>query len=370
MIVPKDFYDALVANGIRFFTGVPDSLLKNFLSYVSNNTPKNKHIIAANEGGAVGLAIGNYLATGNLPMVYMQNSGIGNMINPVLSLADQDVYAIPLLLVIGWRGEPGVKDEPQHIKQGKVSLDLLKAMQIPYEIIDADSDFSQIIQKQTELALKESKPVAIVVRKNSFETYTLKTPTYNLMSREEAIKTIVDNIGKKDIIISTTGKTSRELFEYREEKKQSHDTDFLTVGGMGHASSIALGVAITTPNDVICLDGDGAALMHMGSMGIIASMKVDNFLHIILNNEAHDSVGGQETIGGEIDFIKIAEGLGYKHSIRVKTSEEIKAAILRYKKQKELSLIEVQIKKGARKDLGRPTVSPKENKKALMRLFR
>lgn len=371
MIKPKHFFDTLLANNIDFFTGVPDSLLKNFLTCLKEHTTKEQHIVAANEGGAIGLAIGNYLATSKLPLVYMQNSGIGNTINPLLSLADEEVYAIPLLLLIGWRGEPNIKDEPQHIKQGKVSLDLLRSMQIPYEIIDAQSDYKKIISKQAKLALKESKPVAIVIRKNTFERYTIQKKEPNGISRESAIKTIVDELGSDDIIVSTTGKASRELFEYRFEKKQGHANDFLTVGGMGHASSIALGIALETKDrTVVCLDGDGAALMHLGSMGIIASMDVSNYLHIILNNEAHDSVGGQPTIGGIIDFKTIAKGLGYSHAFSVQTEAEIKRAIQTFKKNKKLTLIEIKVKKGARKELGRPTTSPKENKVSFMNLLK
>ena len=303
MINTKLFFQNLVENNIEFFTGVPDSLLNSICSYITDNVSSKKHIIAANEGNALALGIGYYLASGKLPLIYLQNSGLGNIVNPLLSLADPDVYSVPMLLMIGWRGEPNATDEPQHKKQGRVTLKLLEAMEVPYQVLSIDTSDDQakeIINKASKEALKNNAPFAIVIKKNTFSEYKIKKDKMvnSLLFREDAIKIIVDNLDDKDIVVSTTGFASRELFEYREKLKQGHNKDFLTVGGMGHANQIALGIAMQKPNRrVLCLDGDGSTLMHMGSLGISGNVECNNFKHIIFNNGAHDSVGGQPTVG-------------------------------------------------------------------------
>ena len=299
-ISPLKFYKALYKNNIDFFTGVPDSLLKQFCLCIDDNIPKERHIIAANEGNAIALAAGYHLATGKIPLVYMQNSGLGNSVNPLLSLCDTDVYSIPLLILIGWRGEPGVHDEPQHVKQGKVQLDLLQAMDIPYEIISKDEQqLDEKINKSVEKAIKENRPFAIVVKKGTFDVYGSTSQTFDegLMSREESLEIILKQLSSDSIIVSTIGKTSREIFEIREKTGEPHFKDFLTVGSMGHCSSIALGIAIAKPDrEVICIDGDGALIMHMGSLSIVGKLNPKNFYHILINNYVHESVGGTGNI--------------------------------------------------------------------------
>jgi len=366
MINTQKFYESLIQNGVDFYTGVPDSLLKDICSYISDNAPADKHIISANEGGAVALAIGYYLATSKTPLVYMQNSGFGNTINPLLSLADPKVYSIPMLLVIGWRGEPGVKDEPQHVKQGEVSETLLKTLDIPYVIIsDKTEGIDKVITGAIKKAEENNGPYAILVRKGTFEPYSLKTKikTNFDLNREEAIIKTTELLSDSDIIVATTGKTSRELFEFRARNNQGHHRDFLTVGGMGHANQIALGISIAKPNKkVYCFDGDGAALMHTGSLGIIGDLKIENFKHIIFNNGAHDSVGGQPTIGFDIDFGKIAKLFNYTKVFRIEKLDDFDEIFMNFQKEKGPCLLEILVNKGARQDLGRPTVSPKENK--------
>ena len=366
MINTQKFYESLNQNGVDFYTGVPDSLLKDICSYISDNAPADKHIIAANEGGAVALAMGYYLATSKTPLVYMQNSGFGNTINPLLSLADPKVYSIPMLLVIGWRGEPGVKDEPQHVKQGEVSETLLKTLDIPYVIIsDKTKDIDKVISGAIKKAEENNEPYAILVRKGTFEPYSLKTKikTNFDLNREEAIIKTTELLSDSDIIVATTGKTSRELFEFRARNNQGHHRDFLTVGGMGHANQIALGISIAKPNKkVYCFDGDGAALMHTGSLGIIGDLKIENFKHIIFNNGAHDSVGGQPTIGFDIDFGKIAKSFNYTKVFKIEKLNHFDEIFMNFQKEKGPCLLEILVNKGARQDLGRPTVSPKENK--------
>jgi phosphonopyruvate decarboxylase len=374
MINTSNFYNALTSRDIDFFTGVPDSLLKDICAYISDNAPEDRHIISANEGTSIGLAIGSYLATGKLPLVYMQNSGFGNTVNPILSIADDDVYGIPMLLLIGWRGEPGIKDEPQHVKQGKVSEELLKTMGIPYEIIDANSNIDTILDKAIEITLKKKKPYALLVRKNTFEKYTLQKDKESLfkLNREGAVKLIIEQLKKDDVVISTTGKTSREVFEYREELKQTHEKDFLTVGAMGHTSSIAMGIAIERKNrNVFCIDGDGSVLMHMGSLAINGMMKrVENFKHIVINNGAHDSVGGQPTVAFDIDFNQIAAASGYTLADTACEVNEIREKLKALVAHKGRAFLEIKVNKGARENLGRPTKSPKENKTAFQKFIK
>jgi phosphonopyruvate decarboxylase len=368
----KQFLDSLRDHGVDFFCGVPDSLLKNFCAYLNSHTDSSEHIITANEGAAVGLAAGYHISTGKLPLVYLQNSGLGNTINPLLSLADPEVYSIPMILMIGWRGEPGVADEPQHRKQGRVQNTMLDAMEVPYYVLSSEtgdiSDFTAIV---TGKAREISGPLAIVVKKNTFEEYSSVERDENdyELSREGAIHHILDKLSEKDIVVSTTGKPSREVYEYRVAKGQGHQNDFLTVGSMGHMSQIALGIALHTDRKVICLDGDGSLIMHMGSLCVNGSNAPGNFKHIVLNNGAHDSVGGQPTLGFEISIPEIAKACGYKKVYLAENESELESRIDDFLKSNGPSLLEIRVKKGARSDLGRPDSTPVQNKIDLMKFL-
>jgi len=372
MVEPKQFFDCLVKNGINFFSGVPDSLLKNICNYITDSTTHEDHIIAANEGNALSIGIGYHLSTGKVPMIYMQNSGLGNAINPLLSLADPDVYSIPLLMMIGWRGEPGVNDESQHKKQGRVTISLLESMVIPYKVIASDqsiTEIEEVIQDMIAVAQEEKRPCALLIKKGVFKDYYLRSEIgyERPLFREQAIEVIINSLSELDIVVSTTGVTSRELFEYRENLKEGHEKDFLTVGGMGHTSQIALGIALQKKDrQVYCLDGDGSLIMHMGALAINASMKCANFKHIVFNNSAHDSVGGQPTVGSKIDIKSIALNAGYRWAKVVSTEDEIISVLNEISKIDGPALLEVQVKKGFRKDLGRPTTTPIENKDMFM----
>ena len=373
MIHPEFFFNVCKKEDVDFFSGVPDSLLKNICSYIADNTPSENHIIAANEGNALAIGVGYHLSTGKVPLIYMQNSGLGNVINPLLSLADQEVYSVPLLMMIGWRGEPGVKDEPQHKKQGRVTVALLEAMEIPYKVLTADSNIEEAevtLKAMLSIAKKENKPCALLIKKGFFEDYKFQSdilyerPLY----REQAIEIIVNNLNEPDIVVSTTGVASRELFEYREKLKSGHERDFLTVGGMGHVSQIALGIALQKKNrQVYCLDGDGSLIMHMGTLAINASMNCRNFKHIVFNNSAHDSVGGQPTVGDRIDIASIASNVGYQWVKMVSEESEIRLALNEMADVDTPALLEIQVKKGFRKDLGRPTTTPIQNKEIFMK---
>ena len=372
MITPEFFIEKLRAEGINFYAGVPDSLLKNVCAYITDHFDAAHNIIAANEGAAVGLAAGHYLATGNAGCVYMQNSGEGNAINPLASLTDKEVYNIPLLLLIGWRGKPGVHDEPQHVKQGKITTGLLNVMGINYDVLSKDEDkAAKQIEKAVE-AIKNKEVYALVIEKDTFEDYKLQNVEQNdlTLGREEAVQTVAAALGDKDCIVSTTGMISRELFEYRAAMGQGHERDFLTVGSMGHASQIALGIALEQPERrVWCFDGDGAAIMHLGSMAIVASKAPKNYVHVVFNNGAHDSVGGQPTVGLKIDLPAVAQAVGYKSNFSVDNKADLNAVLDKAKGATGPILLEVKVKKGNRKDLGRPTTTPVQNKEALMKFL-
>ncbi len=375
MIRPEYFIEKLKENGIDCFAGVPDSLLKNICAYITDHSDAAHNIIAANEGAAVGLAAGHYLATGKPACVYMQNSGEGNIINPLASLTDQEVYNIPVLLLIGWRGRPGVHDEPQHVKQGKVTTGLLNVMGVNYEVLSKEEDKAEKQITKAVKALANKEVFALVIEKDTFEDYKLRNVEVNdlTMSREEAIQTVAAALGDKDCIVSTTGMISRELFEYRAAMNQGHERDFLTVGSMGHACQIALGIALAQPDRrVWCFDGDGATIMHMGSLAIVASKKPANYIHVVFNNGAHDSVGGQPTVGFKIDLTAVAKAVGYAAAFSVSTKEDLNSqlSILNSQLQKGPILLEIKVKKGNRKDLGRPTTTPIENKEALMQFLK
>lgn len=372
MIDVSEFYKELLNNEIGFFTGVPDSLLKSFCSYIKESVDSSKNIIAANEGNAIGLAAGYYLSTNKIGLVYMQNSGLGNAVNPLTSLTDKLVYSIPMLLLVGWRGEPDKKDEPQHKKQGIITTKLLEALNIPYEVLSEDTnndEIKNIIRKAYEYMRENNEPYALVIRKGSFKEYKADNDS-NInfeMTREEAIETIISKMNDDSVIVSTTGMASRELFEIREKRKESHNKDFLTVGSMGHSSQIALGIALNTKGrDVYCIDGDGALIMHMGGLAIIGKQKPHNFKHILINNGAHDSVGGQETVGLNIDVLSIAKACGYKQVYSCSTKSELIKHAEKIKDSQGPILLEVKVKKGARKNLGRPTTTPIENKQSFM----
>ena len=372
MIEAKLFYDLLIRGGVRFFTGVPDSLLKSFCAYITDHGDTAHHSIAVNEGAAVALASGFHLATGELPLVYMQNSGIGNAANPLLSLADAEVFRIPMLLAIGWRGHPGAHDEPQHIKQGKVTLPLLEAMGIPYTVVAGHEEECRVQLDACLRSVGETKsPHALVIRPGVFAPYAAqkKEPDTGELTREEAIEIALAASDPQGIYFSTTGMASRELYEIRERLGQGHEKDFLTVGSMGHASQIALGAALQRPDlSVTVLDGDGALLMHLGALAAIGCAAPGNFRHIILNNGAHDSVGGQPTLGLKIDIPAIAKACGYGEAKTATNAAELRSALAEQPPAKAGPvLLEIRVRRGARSDLGRPGTSPEENKRALMR---
>ncbi len=364
MIHPSVFFQCLNEESIDFFAGVPDSLLKHFCTFIRQNVPDSSNIITQNEGGAVALAAGHYLATGHLPLVYMQNSGIGNAVNPLLSLADPEVYSLPMLLLIGYRGEPGVHDEPQHKKQGMVTPALVEAMRYPYFILESEpAEILRQTKEAIQIAKEQKTPVALIVRKGLFEEIPPLRAGSNLeMTREDALEEISKLPG---VVVSTTGFTSRELFEIRVRRQEGHERDFLTVGSMGHSSMIALGIACAHPQlPVTCIDGDGAFLMHLGALAILGSRKPGNFTHIVMNNGVHDSVGGQPTDIGALDLVKLASAAGYRKIESVSTREELRQILS--EKSPDFRFIEVKVRPGARKDLGRPTTTPQGNRDALM----
>lgn len=365
MIETIEFYKDLLDNSIDFFAGVPDSLLANFCACIKTNSPRERNVITANEGNAVAMAAGYHLSTGKIGCVYMQNSGEGNAVNPLLSLADEDVYSIPMLLVIGWRGEPGKHDEPQHVKQGKVTCSLLDAMGIGYVVLS--DDYQKELQTAISYMKEKRRPYALVIKKDLFSPYKIpKEDSPYPLTREDALQEILAGLTEEDIVVSTTGKTSREIFEIREANGQGHSNDFLTVGSMGHTASIAYGVAIGTDKDVWCIDGDGSFLMHMGSLGVIGANLPANFKYILNDNNAHESVGGQPTCTKSLDVPTILKACGFADVVVAETKAEIRAGIARLKAEKGVAMV-LHTRQGSRANLGRPTTTPQENKNALMK---
>lgn len=359
---PKLFQDILVKKGFTFYSGIPDSTLMNWLEILEMKENKESVIRATNEGQAISICAGHYLSTGEAAVTYMQNSGLGNCVNPLTSLCDNEVYSIPVLLIIGWRGEPGKHDEPQHIKMGKITLDILEVLGIKYSILGDNSlEFEEAIDK-ARCELQKNIPYALVVKEGVFDrkaTETLSGPNYPL-SREETISKVIAKLNPEDIIVSTTGKISRELYECRESNKQGHNKDFYTVGSMGHSSSIALGLSFNIKGRIIVLDGDGAVLMHMGSLATIGHEQRDNFYHIVLDNESYESTGRQPCISKNVNICAIAKSCGYRTTEVIMTKKDFNNKFSLECPAPAIFVIKVD--SSSRKDLGRPRESPQENK--------
>ena len=370
MIAADLFLNSCYKFGIRFFTGVPDSLLQDFCTCLDTCCLPLTHVVAANEGGAVALATGHYLATQSPALVYMQNSGQGNAANPLLSLADPEIYGIPMLMLVGWRGEPGGKDEPQHVKQGRVTRALFETMEIPVEVLTTIPEgIEGQLQRLIEKASEESRPVALMVRKGTFERFRptkVVESSYPLV-RERVIEEVLKILPEETVFVSSTGHISRELYEIRVRQGKAIDHDFLTVGSMGHASQIALGIVLSSRyRRVCCLDGDGAVLMHMGAMALVGQAPCPNYIHIVLNNGAHGSVGGQATIGFKVSLTTIAQGCGYKHVFKIETLAELKEVLCHLEKTDGPVFLEVRLGSAVRANLGRPQSGPADNKRAFM----
>lgn len=376
MIDPKYFIDVLKGEGVSFFSGVPDSLLKEFCSCLNGFGDSVEHLSSTNEASAIALALGHFLAKGKPGLVYMQNSGLGNCVNPLTSLTDKDVFSIPMVLLIGWRGEilangEQIKDEPQHVKQGRITLGLLDVLDIPYEVIGSDSlNYEEAIKKQIVLASERMSPTAIVVRKGTFAKYSsniaaeVEADTSGL-KREEIIESIASIVPNYIPFVATTGMASRELFELRRNSNSGNHRDFLCVGGMGLASQIAAGISCHLPEKhIVCIDGDGAILMHAGALSVCSDCKC--FIHVLINNKAHDSVGGQPTKADRVSFTDIALGFGYKNVYSVDSIADLQEVIGGMIKSGHGGFIEVACQKGSRPDLGRPDRTPIENRDSFM----
>ena len=373
MIEPGAFVDHLAELGVGFHTGVPDSLLKEFGTHVMATLPRERHVIAANEGGAVAIALGHHLRTGEVPLVYLQNSGFGNLVNPLLSLADRDVYGVPMVILIGWRGEPGVKDEPQHVTQGRVMTDLLDALGMPWTHLPTDPREAATAMTAAVTGARQGRtPHLVLVSKGTFASAEVTVgeaeDVTGLVSREDALIATVDAIGDDAVIVSTTGMLSRELFEHRERTGADGARDFLTVGGMGHASSIALGIALEEHDrEVWCLDGDGALLMHLGGLAVIADHAPPTYHHVVFNNGVHDSVGGQPTSIGRVDVPAAALALGYRAAAGTADLAVLPDLIAEHRARGGPTLVDLRVRPGNRPGIGRPTRTPTESRERFMR---
>jgi phosphonopyruvate decarboxylase len=374
MVNLNDLFKSLEQTGVDFFTGVPDSLLNDFCLYLTHNKSKTEHVMAANEGNAIGIATGHYLSTGHIPVVYMQNSGIGNAMNPLLSLTHSCVYSIPMILVIGWRGDPSTKDHAQHKKQGDLTPVLMKDMEIPYEILDDDNTvinkFLWALSKTKEI----SSPVALIAKKGILtkKEKSQYYPPSRLMSREEAISAVIDVLGEKAIYLATTGRTTRELHEQLLLHGISQGNEFLNVGAMGHLSSIGLGMALGSPNkQIIVFDGDASAVMHMGSLATNGRYQPQNLIHIVLNNGVNESVGGQESCGSTMNLTKVAEGCNYFTPFPfVEKKKDLQSLIRQLSKKNNLAFIDVHVRQGIRDDLPKLHINHNDQKSNLMNYFK
>lgn len=365
MIKPQDFFEILSENNYEYFCGVPDSTLKYLCSYIDDLA--NDHLICANEGSAIGNAIGYHLATGKVPVVYMQNSGFGNAINPILSMASKEIYKIPMLIIMGWRGEPRIQDEPQHLHQGKVLLPSMEAMELDYDILPTNLESVQkLVTQMTSKIQDENRPYFLIVKKGTFEEYkNVKKVETNTLNRIHVIKEIIKTFPTQKFI-SSTGFISRELFEVREECHSAHNQDFLTIGAMGHASQIAYSYAKNSKSKTICLDGDGSFLMHMGGTTAIKSQQDIDIVHIVLNNGVHLSVGGQATIAAELELCNIAHECGFKHSYKIQNQEELSTILDEIKDKTGPIFIDIKVSKEIKKELMRPNLTPLEMKNLFM----
>lgn len=373
MVNPEEYLHSLQDAGVEFITGVPDTLLNDLCLAIEERWPASRHVLAANEGNAITLAAGYHLATGTVPLIYMQNSGLGNAMNPLISLVDRAVYAIPMVLLVGWRGDPTSPDWPQHVRQGEVTPGILSDMDVPFRFLEPDDEMIlNSIEWAVSTAKERSGPVALLARTGVFDLseksdFGVEDGPY-LVSREEAMASVLDIAPKNTIFVATTGRATRELYELREARRESHENDFLNVGAMGHTSSIAAGIAMAKPGrTVICFDGDSAALMHMGCFAINASLKLPNFIHIILNNGAHESVGGQTSVGHRVDFTEIAAAAGYRTCRGwVSTQVDLQNSTVELLSKGGPALIDMRIRKGMRKDIPKLVMIPLELKTMLM----
>tara|TARA_B100000029_G_C17570884_1_gene956534 strand:- start:769 stop:1878 length:1110 start_codon:yes stop_codon:yes gene_type:complete len=364
MISPEDFFKELTRFNVSFFTGIPDSLLSSFCAYIDDHLPEKNHIIGSNEGGCVSLAAGHYLSTGKIPLVYLQNSGLGNIVNPLTSLIDKEVYSIPMLLLIGYRGRPGIPDEPQHEKMGRITLSLLDCLEIPYAILKKRDDPVPILKKAFHLMKQKKVPFALVVEKGTFSFYESNKKYKNAFNlvRKDALKYCLENMANDSVIVSTTGHLSRELYQYRPKGEK----DFKVIGAMGHANQIAMGIAQNIKRLVFCFDGDGASLMHLGNWAICGQKAEGHFKHVLFNNGVHGSVGGQKTVGHEVDFLTLAKGCGYKSYFKVSSMEDLKRVWGGFQENPGPSFLEILTNTEVEKNLPRPKETPQKSKGMFM----
>jgi phosphonopyruvate decarboxylase len=369
VVSPAAAVAAFERAGVVFWTGVPDSLLKDFCLCVEEQARTGSHVIAANEGGAVAIAGGYHLATRRVAGIYLQNSGLGNTINPVVSFADPVVSGLPMVLLVGWRGEPGTADEPQHVRQGASTLPLLEALGVPVRVVATETDlFTESVDWAVTEAIRRAGPTALLVRAGTFDVYE-RSRDEDLdthPSREDALEAVAQALPEDVAIVATTGKTSRELYEYR-RRAGAPVHDFLTVGAMGHASQVALGVALARPERLVCVfDGDGAAVMHLGAFAVVGELGPTNLRHVVFNNHAHESVGGQPTPTRRLDFPALARAAGYRWAERVDTIERTTDIVGELESQEGPALLEIVIRQGSRPDLGRPAEAPAINRDEFM----
>jgi len=372
MITSTELFKLFQKYEFSFFTGIPDSTFKDWMKFlIENNNKVLTNIIPCNECEAIAICAGYYLATGKIGVTYMQNSGFGKTVNPLTSLCNPEIYSIPVLLMIGWRGEPGKIDAPQHKKMGRIMNLLLKDLEIPFSILNYDiNEIEKEIIKAKEYMEKNKAPYALIIKKGIIKDNNSdkKIPAIYELTREHALELIINFFNQNEIFISATGKTSRELYEYREKFKEISQKDFLMVGSMGCAASIGLSIALQKKDrKVIILDGDGALIMQMGVLATIGYESPPNLIHIVIDNESHESTGGQPTVSKILNIKEIALNCNYKYATLILSKKDLENELIKVKNVEGPSMVVVKVNQGSRKDLGRPKISLIELKNNFMK---
>lgn len=379
MIPSAAFIEHLRGLDYSHYAGVPCSYLKPFINYVIGD-PSLGYIGAASEGEAVGISLGAYLA-GRKTVTMCQNSGLGNMVNPLTSL--NYPFRIPTLLITTWRGEPGHPDEPQHVLMGQITHRLLETLQIPWRPFPTEESQIAPVMAEAEASMRERQlPFALVMSENSVAEHDLKSPSQAQrlvphvssqlrleskarMIRTEALQAVLESLTGREAILATTGKTGRELFTLADRPNHLY-----VVGGMGTASAIGFGVARALPRQpVVVIDGDGAALMKLGALATIGYYQPANLLHIVLDNESHDSTGGQHTASSVVRFAEMAAAANYRRAAAADDPGEVRALVKAMSQLPGPSLLHIKIRPGSPKNLGRPTVKPHEVKERFMQFL-
>jgi len=362
MIDVRHFVDELIRQDANVFTGIPCSYLTPLIHEVIARK-ETRYVLASSEGDALAIASGIWLA-GGMGVVFCQNSGLGNMVNPLTSM--NEPFGIPALLLVTWRGKPGVKDEPQHKRMGEITPELLSLIGVEWELLPQEEGTAlEVLKRACNFIRRVQRPYALVMSRSTFTSdEDIAIPSSNYPSRSEALAAFLDNVDAGAVVIATTGKTGRELFTL--DDRCGH---FYCVGSMGYASSVAHGIALGSKRRVYLLDGDGAAIMHMGNLTSIGSSHPANLIHIVLDNGCYDSTGAQPTASTSVDFVALALAVGYAQAQSCRSQGDFVLALRSHLPGTGPRLLHVPIRMGSMSQLGRPTTTPYDVARRLRELL-